>query len=365
MNDSIACVFPDTLPDERLLFPLVQVFGQVVYMQAVENEPPEIGRSTHLVEQCRQQGRLKLLTPAPLGEQRERFLALVGDMKRRGVDYTSQLSMLTLAGLNRRNQMESKHSILANLLHRSDITGKEEGEMLLWQSRLVLKLGEFLDAEEAGLNEALRQITSRQDALLAELREEEDNPFALTASLRDAAPETGGVLRHRLKAWSQLCFQGSHPQASGIYITRHEAALDSMLESIEKNQHRSARLIASLELPAGPGPTSSEASALEPLIGQCPEMGTALIAMSGAAAPSLPEGELERLFQAGAADWSRSVAARYPAGSFERCSLELFFFPGISARQLFLECFCGDMHSSGDAHLQPAAGCCIGLLRMN
>ena len=96
MNTILACVFPETLPDEGLLFPLVQVFEQVVHMQAVENEPQE--NDSDFVRHCREQGRLQTFTPAPLGEQRLRFMALVEDMRRRGADYTVQLSMLTLAG---------------------------------------------------------------------------------------------------------------------------------------------------------------------------------------------------------------------------------------------------------------------------
>src|SRR5665647_2121596 len=99
MNNVIACVFPDTCPNEDLFFPLVQVFDQLVYLQAVEDEPLEKDLSTHFTEQLLQQGTLQLFTPVPLGEQRQRFLALTGDMQKRQDDYTSQLSMLTLAGL--------------------------------------------------------------------------------------------------------------------------------------------------------------------------------------------------------------------------------------------------------------------------
>ena len=57
MNNVTACIFPDTLPDEALLFPLVQVFNQLVYLQAVEDEP----LGTHLtpgIEHLLQQGTL-------------------------------------------------------------------------------------------------------------------------------------------------------------------------------------------------------------------------------------------------------------------------------------------------------------------
>ena len=81
MNRILACIFPETLPDAGLLAPLVQVFNQVVHMQAVENEPPATD-STYL-NQCRKMGRLRSFTPAPLGQERDRFMALVEDMRQK------------------------------------------------------------------------------------------------------------------------------------------------------------------------------------------------------------------------------------------------------------------------------------------
>jgi hypothetical protein len=43
-------LFPDTVPSERMLIPLVQVFGQLVYFQAVENDAFPAGLHSELCE---------------------------------------------------------------------------------------------------------------------------------------------------------------------------------------------------------------------------------------------------------------------------------------------------------------------------
>ena len=59
------------------------------------------------------------------------------------------------------------------------------------------------------------------------------------------------------------------------------------------------------------------------------------------------------------------MATRYPAGQYGRCSLELFFFPGIYARQLFLESFAGDRPSTVETRLNADAGTWVGLLKQD
>lgn len=363
MNKITACIFPETLPDESLLFPLVQVFEQLVYLQAVEDEPLEKDGTSLFTRQLLRQGTLQMLTPIPLGEQRERFLALISDIQKRRDDYTSQLSMLTLAGLPQRRGTESKNAILTTLLQSGNIESRkeEEKELLLWQSRLMLKLGEFFDAEQAAVNEALQEITSRQGDLLAELREETDNPFSLPASLQDFDHETDGILRHRLKAWSRLSFQGPAPAQPQIFVTSHEAAIDTLQEVFEKNHRQSATRIASLELPARRGPSSSDSP--DPLIqGSNLQAALTTLTTTDTFTTARTEG-LIKLFAECAATWSQSLEDRYPAEQHGRCTLDLFLFPGISTRQLFLESFTGSSSTEeADKDRTGASGALVGLL---
>ena len=364
MNIATACIFPETLPSESLLFPLVQVFDQLVYLQAVEDEPLRTDLSSSLVGHLLQQGTLQLFTPAPLGDQRERFLALTGDMQKRRDDYTSQLSMLTLAGLSRRGQAETKNSILTNLLKIGKIDSRnEEEELLLWQSRLMLKLGEFFDAEQTELNEALRNITNRQDDLFAELREETDNPFSLTAGLQGSGHQADAILQHRLKAWSRLYFHAPPQPQPQVFITDNETVLDTLQEVFEKNHRLNARKIASLELPARRG-SAAESPALAPLIHQCPNLQAAMVALTTADAFNPPQMEaLTVLFSGSATEWSHGLDTYYPAGQYGRCTLDLFLFPEISSRSLFREGFVGGSPTEADKSLTAGARVFVGLLK--
>jgi hypothetical protein len=361
MIKSIACPFPETIPDEGLLFPLVLVFEQVVYMQAVENEPLAYGHLAPFIERCQQSGRLQFLAPSPLGDQRERFLSLVNDMKHRGVDYTSQLSMLTLAGLTRRDHRESKHSIMASLLQKIDIKEKEEVELLLWQSRLILKLGELYDIEQADLNTALREITNRQDTLFAELCEEEDNPFVRPANMPNTNQETDGILIHRLKAWTRLCCQDRNA-LPGLLVTRHQAAMELMQEVYEKIYQQKVRLLISLELPCAPSLSGYEEFAAQPLMDEFPRLRKTLAAFSvGITKTQLQE--MEQHLKEDQARWSQCISRHFPSGLDERCDLDLFFFPDISARQLCVESFNGGLLSDKEKDGEKGTGSVVGLLR--
>lgn len=361
MNKSIACVFPETLPDERLLFPLVQVFGQVVYLQAVENEPPPHDTETVAVKQCREHGRLGYFTPAPLGGHRQRFLALVQDMRHRGDTYVSQLSMLTLAGLNRRDQPETRQAIVGDLLRRSDIRSEQDLEQTLWQSRLIVKLGEIYDSEQAGLRQALGEISSRQERLLAALCDDEDNPFVLSADNQDLDQETDGILHHRLRAWTRLCFHGDN-SIPGLLITRHRTAVDLLQEVYEKRWRQPSRLIATLDIPEFGNGSVSGLITEPPLTEQCPNLTTALAAMSGGASSLSIDKDWEQLLEKGVSEWSQTIIRHGFTPDTFKWRLELLLFAGTTAKTLLSESFAADADHQAEG--QHSTGCVVGLLTL-
>ena len=361
MNKSIACIFPETLPDERLLFPLVQVFGQVVYLQAVENEEPPPDTETVMVRQCREQGRLHHFTPAPLGEQRQRFLALVQDMRRRGDTYISQLSMLTLAGLNRRDQPETGQAIIGDLLRRSDIRTEQDLEQILWQSRLIVKLGEIYDIEQTGLRRALGEISSRQEKLLAALCDDEDNPFVLSADNQDLDQETDGILRHRLRAWTRLCLHGGN-SIPGLLITRHRTVVDLLQEVHEKQWQQPSRLIATLDIPASGSESAPGLPSAPSLAEQCPSLNMALAAMSGGASSLHLNNNSEQPFQKGLLEWSQTITRLGHSPDTIKWRLELYSFAGATAAALLSKSFAANIAHPAEG--QPSTDCVVGLLTL-
>ncbi len=352
MNTTLACVFPQTLPDADFVFPLLQVFDGVVHLQAVENEPLET--DSDYLRQCLESGKLHPFAPAPLGEERQRFLALVEDMRRHGADYISQLSMLTVAGLQRSEQVESSQALVTDLLKRSDIRSREEEQVRLWQARLMLKLGECHDRQHADIATALDAITSRQQRLLHELREEDDDSFALTAEITGHSREEETMQRNRLKAWIRLALHAQDLPAA-LPITCHAAILDLLQEIFEKRSTTAAKPLASLPLPLLPGTAEPGV----PLIEQLPELKAALKALTLPCPPEQVTALAQRLGE-NHDSWLALLERNYPETEHGRCQLQLVYFPGISASQLLRE-VCGGEQQSASSSTEPS-GCCIGLL---
>ncbi len=327
-------------------------------MQAVENEP--LQTDSEFVRLCLQQGRLQTFTPAPLGEDRQRFMALVEDMRRHGADYTTQLSMLTLAGLNRGGeQRESTHALIADLLQRTDIREKEEQQLQLWQSRLVLKLGEWFDQQQADIDHALERIVSRQNTLLQELREEEeDNPFSLTAGLGESSRASDPLLRHRLKAWARLCFHDQQ-KPPGLLVTGEAMAMEVLQEVYEKLCKQAAPTLLRLALPLTAG---EKTKSPVPLVSSLPEL-EALVQQLSEPLSAARAGEISTAWAALSNSWQLLLERHFPAADTARGTLELVYFPGISAKRLLLEGFAGSMRIAASTDEETETGCCIGLVK--
>ncbi len=99
MKRKSAVIFPDTVPAAQVLIPLVLVFEPVVYCQPVENDDSRETLST-LCEAMVERLHCSLHAPAPLGENRDRFLNLVRDIRERRDDYTAQLAHVSLASIS-------------------------------------------------------------------------------------------------------------------------------------------------------------------------------------------------------------------------------------------------------------------------
>jgi hypothetical protein len=357
MNTTYACVFPETLPDAGLLVPLVQVFDQVVHMQAVENE--SLATDSGYLSRCLEMGRLGSFTPAPLGPERDRFMALVEDMRRNGADYTTQLSMLTLAGLQRGGQQrESSGSLISDLLKRTDIRTEEVAQLQLWQSRLMLKLGEWFDAQQTDIGSALSHITTRQQDLFQELREEDELPFSQPSEAGQSSAESASMLKHRLKAWARLYFHDLE-QTPRLLITRHALAMELLQEVYEKIRRQEASVLVSLPLPCL---ALRESPGAQPLLQKLPRLQAAL---SQLMAPLAPEAAatLADDWRQHQADWKELLEEEFPQHQAGRCQLEFIYFPNISAKRLMMEGFAAGKSDSGTGTTSQEQGCCLALLQ--
>ncbi|HHD56913.1 MAG TPA: hypothetical protein ENK89_04455 [Desulfobulbaceae bacterium] len=335
-----ACIFPETVPDDDILFPLVHVFHPLVYCRAVEEDEIPGELESPLRSRLEESGLARTHVPSPLGKNRERFLSLIRDLATKKDDYTFQLKNLTLSGIGRgtRSQRESKTSIIDNLLQGRQITDQagEEREMLLWQARLVLKLGEIFDAEQLALHREMERIAQKEQGLFSELRREQSEPFSLTKKLQAGETRADGLPKLRLKAWSRLlCLGAGAPDDCFCFVTTNQDAVDLLVEKYEQDGKNRAEQLPVIVLPA----RCTEETRLEKLqdfLEQSREPVAALadILRDGNAF----SGDVDT-FGAGDGTWAQLLDAVYPVSVHGRCRLHLYRLESAESCELFMETF--------------------------
>lgn len=243
MLAELAYIFPDTRPKDDMLFPVVQLFRQTVHLAPVENDLP--APLPPLAEELLAQGLLRFHCPAPLGKDRERFLSMVRELRQRPADYAG----LALSGFGASQAAESKSAIISAIRQaRSGTTeskAEQERAAALWQARLVLKLGELVEQEEAEIRQSLRRVTLREQELLEALRDE--HPAASPSPDWDR-PHESRRSRLLLKAWQKLLAASSGPLLSNLFITADHDAFAALIEESSAE----ARQTLTLSLPARP-----------------------------------------------------------------------------------------------------------------
>ncbi len=351
MNTLNAIIFPDITPDTKSVFPLVHVFSSLVYCRPVENDlPVETDKLVTNQETC------KIHVPAPLGDDRARFLQLINDLQNRRDDYASQLNHQTLAGMpsGSRTGSETKSSIVSSLLKSKGINHKSDQDksLILWQARLTLKLGEMFDLEQNRLEQELLRIKEKQDRLFSELQGVADITFPLTEKISQAYRPTAGQQDLRLKAWSRLMFLGdSCEDKKSVFITLQKDDFDRLADEYEKLLGTYPIELITIPLPlAGAGPETSPSPAagfksenqlyLQQLEEQLETSGTDSIKING----------------------NELLEKYYPQETHGRCKLTLYKFHKISAKQLFLNCFGKDEDLSEEIEENTASSMIIGYL---
>ena len=367
MNNNV-CIFPDTMPKMEILFPLVQFFDQVVHLSPVENDASMAEDASAPMQEMIEQELVRFACTAPLGDNRDRFLQLVHDLQHRPDDYAAQLSHLALAGLGSGGTggLESRSSIISTLLRQTGIEGKKTDDtedeqlvMILWQARLLLKLGESFDRGQETLQENLKRISAQESGLLQELRDDDGLPFA------DAPSGNGGMtnsqLQLRLKAWSRLFALGKQPVDAQVFVTTSRDGLDLLVEQYNLEQDCELHPFLNLSLPM-PGSNLDEsfieqrnsfqegaAKLIETIRGVLDNPGSVEEQES-----PLPEADVDK--------WNDLLDQFYPAAENGRCRLTLYSIPDVSPEKLFLETFGQDDEQLKGSETDRSGGTMIGIL---
>ncbi|MCI5147229.1 MAG: hypothetical protein D3923_17310, partial [Candidatus Electrothrix sp. AR3] len=120
MKTDTVYIFPDTMPRDELLFPLVQFFNQLVHLRPAKNDLNPEDELSGLGQKLFKQGQLRFESPASLANwDQERFARLVQDLQHRPAEYAAQLNNLALTRLNSSQIMEGKHSIINTILQQT------------------------------------------------------------------------------------------------------------------------------------------------------------------------------------------------------------------------------------------------------
>lgn len=324
--------FPDTAILTERQLPLFLLFEKVHILAPVEDH---FSSTTKKLDTFMDSRFCQVHTPHPLGEDRQRFLYLINDIQNRKDDYAAQLSNITLASMSDHKSSgdEAKHQIVSSLLGRQSADEKDINEQrigLLWQARLVLKIGEMLDQEEEEVARSLVHLDESEADLFERLKGEnaEDDDIAELYSDLDRIktkldkPRTEAVGK-RLRAWFRLA-EGVDLPVCPVWSTTRQEVADILHTNHEKKHEVEPENIASLELPSM-------------LDLRKVEIQTALTEFHEATQKQLQhivhmvlstrsdEAE-EIILQQNLADWHDQLNTRYPQEQFGRTTVTFYRF---------------------------------------
>jgi hypothetical protein len=261
MNILKGLYFPGTGPGEAGAGSLLCLLDKIEYYLVVEGEGEEADRD----ESPERQGRVVL----PLGDDRERFLALVREIKAHAADfYSGYLATLSAPGPADRDE-PSVRQLIAGL--RGE---KEEGgpdplvTEKIWQARLVLQLAGILARERLELNLGLTELNRAEQAVFTALRGEAAGP---DADEGDRFVEFGGGIRQDslegygidrlVRAWS--VFYTMDPEPPPLLVTDSEAAAAILFDEWEDASGVRPALLAEIDLPEATSPEAIPACRAE------------------------------------------------------------------------------------------------------
>lgn len=321
MSTLEALYFPGTELHSGSQFPVFLLLNKVHLLQPVEEE----NTSADTADIFTTRGLCQAHTPAPLGENRNRFLRLIRDIRERKDDYAAQLSALTVASLSQKKSTieDTPQGIISSLIGSQGVQAEveQEDDVELWQARLLLKIGEILDREEEEVAMQMALLDDEEEglfkALQGELDDEEESLIGELKQLQENISRPAvSTIKNRLSAWSKL-YQAGTFLTQSIWLTQMEEAGDILLERYQEKTSLPPTLLVQFPLPANIGWGKEEVS--EELADFHAD-NRALIAAIAAAFEQKDSATLADL----SAEWSRVLDASYPADRNGRTVLEIY-----------------------------------------
>ncbi len=342
--------FPETVLPQHLRNTLLLLPDTLHFLQPVE------GGNFTANDPFMEKGICQAHTPFPLGKDKDRFLALIGEIQEQKSSNAAQFSHLTLAHLSEELQRgDQNHRSIMSTLKDGQVTSTseedaEQQQAKLWQARLVLVLAEILDIEEAELAEQFSDIDATELSLFQDLKgeidgdreEETDDPFAeltrIRAKLNQQRP---GTIKKRFQAWKTFYASGNIPDNFWLWTTAIEEAGEILIGNYEEKSGRVSVPLLRLNLPEQM--QMREADGLEAIQQFHKKSDTVRQKIIAKLYPIVQQSHLSLvdpvalLPDAGllARDWNDLVEYYFPKERFGRKILDLQFLANISLHQLF------------------------------
>jgi len=347
MNSLNTLYFPGTDIYSIRQYPIFLLFQKIHLIKPVEMNPKKPGVES--TDSFIKSGFCQVHTPCPLGENRDRFLHLVEDIRNRKDDYAGQLSSLILASKSDQSSTgeDSEGAIIKSLFTPKDLQDKTtqlKKVEKLWQARLVLAIGEILDGEEEEIARNLAMLDDDQAGLFKELHGdieavEEDNPFAELNQLEShlGAAKSGNI-KNRFKSWKTLFLEGNI-QEGDVFLTTSQDAGDLLLQAYEKKTNQGAPLVAELTLPGLIGWSGEEASQAAVSFS---EQNSELLSQIHETLSDLSQKEAvadlatknTNVLAALSEDWNVQLETVFPTKQFGRIYVKCYLFPNFTCAAL-------------------------------
>ncbi len=255
-------IFPDTDIFTYRQFPLLLFTAPLYFLQPVESDPEE-GESG--LDIFLKSGLVQTHCPAPLNEDRGRFMHLIDDIRNRKDDYAAQLSALTMAAMSSPDEEssgEKRYQIISAMLGSSAAPASKDNDprLDLWQARLVLAISEILKKEEDDLQQELQLLDAQEvemfRSLQGDIGSDETDPFSelerITARLESGRPREAKML---FRSWLKLMKTAPTPDIS-LFLASSVDGGDQLLNEFDRKHDQAALPILELNLPdrieAGP-----------------------------------------------------------------------------------------------------------------
>ncbi len=388
MSVDLAYIFPNILPEDGVVFPLSHLFAQFVFLRPVEDDLPDANTLLLRVLESQPEGQGSVINyscPAPLSQDRDGFLALLRDIRLRPDDYAGHLSNLSAGPAPVIEEDEREHSIINTLLQQTGIRARSEehtsepekgqekkeknvSRICLWQARMLLKLGESVDIQQAEIRHDLTKMTRQQDEVLRTLRRAREEEEKIAFDLSTIVPDEEISLeqqRLRLRAWSRLFALSEIDFANTAFISQSSEAVEALMEQYQQKYSCTVKPLLTLPLPLAciactEAFTEQDFARRDDFQDKASSLLITIRGLLDGSTDPHYAGETEQ-------KWVDLLDRHYPAADYGRCTLTLYFLPEILPQEFFLETFAPKDQSSekkeNKRSQRAGAGMVLGVLK--